>query len=227
MRHLEVVDRYRGAPHQAPPATGRDDDAPAWEFLRLGCLTYGGDDPARRHQARDLLAADPALPERSIHVAAAVGDLAAATALIAADPGAARRPGGPHGWEPLLYLTYSRVQGAPSEHDPVAVARLLLAHGADPNAGYLWEGLVPPFTALTGVFGGGEDDPNQPPHADAAALATVLLEAGADPNDGQTLYNRGFGPDDTHLRVLLRTASARVTAARGRSGSRGVSTRRA
>ncbi len=132
-----------------------------------------------------------------------MGDLADATALIAADPGAARRSGGPHGWEPLLYLTYSRVQGAPPEHDPVAVARLLLAHGADPNAGYLWEGLVPPFTALTGVFGGGEDDPNQPPHPAAEALATVLLEAGADPNDGQTLYNRGFGPDDLHLRVLF------------------------
>src|SRR5262249_61097312 len=118
------------------------------------------------------------LRRASVHVAGAVGDVAAATALLAADPAVARTVGGPHGWEPLLYLTYSRVQGAPPEHDAIAVARLLLADGADPNAGFLWEGLVPPFTALTGVFGGGEDTPNQPAHRDMAALATVLLEAG-------------------------------------------------
>src|SRR5262245_19524468 len=30
VRHLEVADRYRSAPHQTPPATGTDDDAVAW-----------------------------------------------------------------------------------------------------------------------------------------------------------------------------------------------------
>src|SRR5690349_20059521 len=84
VRHLEVADRYRGAPHQAPPANGSDDDAVAWDFLRLACLNYGDDDPARRDEARALLAARPALAAGSIHVAAAVGDVAAATALLAA-----------------------------------------------------------------------------------------------------------------------------------------------
>jgi len=203
VRHLEVADRYRGAPHEAPPATGSGDEAVAWEFLRLACLTYGGDDPARRDQARALLDGHPALAAGSIHVAAAIGDVAATTALLARDPAAARAPGGPHGWEPLLYLTYSRVQGDPPGHDAVGVARLLLAEGADPNAGYLWEGLVPPFTALTGAIGGGEDDPNQPPHRDMAPLLAVLLAAGADPNDGQALYNRSFTPDDTWLEILF------------------------
>jgi ankyrin repeat protein len=85
--------------------------------------------------------------------------------------------------------------------DPLAVARLLLDAGADPAAGVLWEGLVPPFTALTGAFGRGEGDP--PPHPDALALARLLLEAGADPNDAQTVYNTHWHPDDAWLELLL------------------------
>jgi ketosteroid isomerase-like protein len=72
----------------------------------------------------------------------------------------------------------------------VAVARLLLEDGADPNAGYLWEGLIPPFTALTGALGGGGDIPK---HGEELALARLLLQAGADANDGQALYNQGWG----------------------------------
>jgi hypothetical protein len=78
---------------------------------------------------------------------------------------------------------------------------VLLDHGADPNAGYLWEGLSPPFTALTGAFGNGEGDP--PPHPDCIALARLLLERGADPNDAQTLYNRHWDPDDQWLELLF------------------------
>ena len=78
--------------------------------------------------------------------------------------------GGPHGWEPLLYLTYSRVALGPGR-SAVGVARLLLEHGADPNAGYLWEGLVPPFTALTGALGGGGTIPEHPERARAGPSA--------------------------------------------------------
>jgi len=64
-------------------------------------------------------------------------------------------------------------------------------------------GNVPPFTALTGAFGEGEDGNNMPPHQHRDALARLLLEAGADPNDGQTLYNKHFNPNDEHLRLLF------------------------
>ena len=40
-------------------------------------------------------------------------------------------------------------------------------------------------------------------HPHGLALARVLLEAGADPNDAQTLYNRMFRPDDSHLELLF------------------------
>lgn len=35
------------------------------------------------------------------------------------------------------------------------------------------------------------------------ALARALLDAGADSNDGQALYNRQFGDDDSHLVLLF------------------------
>ena len=89
----------------------------------------------------------------------------------------------------------------PAGRSAVEVARLLLDHGADPNAGYLWEGLVPPFTALTGVFGHGEQ--GAPPHPEEAGLARLLLERGADANDDQTLYNRQWSRDDGWLELLF------------------------
>jgi hypothetical protein len=203
-RHLETVARYSRSPHKQP--VGGPLDGPtalADDFLRLACLTYGGDDLARHQRARDLLAAHPEIARASIHTMAAVGDVAAARALLVADPSPARREGGPHAWEPLLYLAYSRLDSTEGHNSTLEVARLLLRHGADPNAGYLWEGMTSPFTALTGAFGGGEDTVNQPPHQHAMDLARLLLEAGADPNDSQALYNRQFNPSNEHLELLF------------------------
>jgi ankyrin repeat protein len=200
-RHLAVVAEYSRSPHLAPvtPDAGGD---PGDRLLRLGCLLYGGDDLARHALARTVLTDHPELARASIWTAAAVGDVAATGTFLAADPSLVNQPGGPFGWEPLLYGAYSRIDSEVPGHNPLAVARLLLDHGADSNAGYLWEGNYP-FTALTGALGGGEDKGNQPPHRHALALARLLLEAGADPNDSQALYNRQFDPDDSHLRLLI------------------------
>jgi hypothetical protein len=135
-----------------------------------------------------------------IWAAAALADAPAVERMLAADRGLATRRGGPHGWRPLFYLLYSRVAGG----DAVATARVLLAAGADPNEGYLWHGLTPPFTLLTGAFGEGEQgSARQPRHRDSLELARLLLEAGADPNDGQALYNRMFTRDDDYLELLF------------------------
>jgi ankyrin repeat protein len=188
--HLELVERYARSPHEEPTGGPLDDERSIVdEFLRLACLTYGDDDPPRLRRAEALLEQHPWLERASIHTIAATGAVDVARELLASDPSQASLVGGPHRWEPLLYLTYSRAALAPG-HSAVAVARLLLDHGADANAGYLWEGLIPPFTALTGALSGGTTA-----HPEELALARVLLQAGADPNDGQALYNRGWGPD--------------------------------
>jgi len=196
--HLELVERYSRSPHHQATGAG---PSRADEFLCLACLNYGEDDPARWGRAAELLVANPQLRHANIYTAAAVGEIAAVKELLAADPGCTRRTGGPFAWEPLLYVTYSRLPVPAAGRSAVEVARLLLDHGADPNAGYLWEGPVPPFTALTGVFGHGEQ--GAPPHPEEAALARLLLERGANPNDDQTLYNRQWSRDDGWLELLF------------------------
>ena len=188
--HLELVADYARSPHQEPVGGPLADEAEIVdEFLRLVTLNYGDDDPDRLARAEALLFEHDWLATANVYTIAATGELDAARELLADDPAAASRVGGPYRWEPLLYLTYARLPLS-AGRSPLAVARLLLEHGADPNAGYLWEGLIPPFTALTGALGGGGTIPK---HPQELALARLLLEAGADANDGRALYNQGWG----------------------------------
>lgn len=202
-RHVTTIERYRRAPDElAEVASGRLAD----EFLMLACLRYGGDDePNRWQRAARLLAEHPEISRTSVYVAAAAADADALEALLREDPALASAEGGPYRWEPILYLAYARHDPSVSEDATVRSVRLLLDHGADPNAGYLWHGLIPAFTVLTGALGSGErsGEGDQPQHPHGLALARALLAAGADPNDGQALYNRQFGSDDSHLVLLL------------------------
>ncbi len=185
------------------PPQPADDPGPLVDvFIKLACLNYGAWHRSNPAKARRLLTEHPELAQASIYSAAAAGDVSATRAMIERDPEFVEAKGGPLRWEPLLYACYSRIDGTAPNRSTLEVARLLLAHGADPNAGFLWGGTYV-FTALTGAFGEGEDGINQPPHPHRDALARLLLDAGADPNDGQTLYNRHFREDDDHLKLLL------------------------
>ena len=183
------------------------------QFLDLACLTYGNDSTERIDGARRILAARPALAAADAQTAAASASVEALDRLLGEDPRRASAAGGPRKWPPLLYLCYSRVTEELPEADAVGAARLLLEHGADPNAHFMWDGTYR-FTALTGAMGEGEGGVvSQPPHAHARALATLLLDAGADPNDAQGLYNTMFRPDNGWLQLLLDrglTAAARI-----------------
>jgi hypothetical protein len=194
-QHLEMIERYRRSPDEVERAVGAAD-----EFLLYACLRHGGDDsPQRWERAARLLATHPGLVSTSIHVAAAAADEPAIRAHLAADPALATRLGGPYGWEPLLYLAFARHDAHLSEDATLGSARALLEHQADPNAGYLWHALYPPYTAVTGALGSHADDE----HPHGFALAELLLTAGANANDSQTLYNRQFGDDNRHLVLLF------------------------
>ena len=194
---------------------------PASLVAALACLTYTEhDEPARWARAVRLLADQPDLVGRDVAVAATAGDVDALTAHLAADPGASTRDVGPFRWPPLLYVVYSRTP----QRDAVGTARVLLDAGADPDSGYLWQGLPTPFTALTGVFGEGESGRGrQPRHPRWRELAELLLERGADPNDRQALYNRMFNRDDSHLELLLAHGLGHAASEvwTGRAGSAG------
>ena len=115
----------------------------------LGAAMWQGD----RVSAARVLAKWPEIATANIYAAAATGNRVEIERLLTADPAAATRKGGPLGWEPLLYLAYARFSKQPQGLD---AARLLLDHGADPNAGWIGPWGEPPFSVLTGVIGEGE-----------------------------------------------------------------------
>jgi ankyrin repeat protein len=196
-RHLEIIKArtWNFTEENADLASA------AARFLRLACLNFADDSPARRARAATLFAADPALPAASLAVAAACADVQAVRRHLAADPSAATRRAEPYGWSPLMYQAYARHDPSIGRAATLATARLLLDAGADPGDGRFFLGLPTPFTLLTGLFGGNTAD--LPEHPQAIPFAELLLAAGADPNDGQTLYNRMFGRADDHLEVLF------------------------
>jgi ankyrin repeat protein len=93
-------------------------------------------------------------------------------------------PGGPRGWAPLLYVCHSCFGSA-------ALARDLLARGADPNAFFVNEyGQMSALYGAAGVL----HDPE---------LTRVLLEAGANPDDGESLYHATEAESPDCVRLLL------------------------
>ena len=173
-------------------------------FVECACLAYDGKDDHRKvRKATHILEQMPGLASHSIYSAAAAADVVQVRRLLKERPGAAVEPGGPRGWVPLLYLTYSRVPERLPERDAVEVTRLLLGAGADPDSAVILEGPCR-FTAITGAIGEGENGLlRQPPHTRARELVELLLDRGANPNDFQGLYNSQFSPGNEWLELLL------------------------
>ena len=179
-----------------PPTSG---EGPSARFLELACLTYADDGPDRWAAAVDLLRDDPDLPRHDVHVAAATGDAEAALGGLLADPrlADARRPARPDpAHAPHLR---ARAAGRPVRRRATAARGRRRPRRGCP-ARRRGAALHRPDRVLRrGRAGPGP----QPRHPQGEALAGLLLDHGADPNDGQTLYDRMFGRDDGHLRVLL------------------------
>ncbi|MFY9558094.1 MAG: ankyrin repeat domain-containing protein [Blastocatellia bacterium] len=185
-------------------------------FLEYACadpiLNNGPAAHARRERAAlRILTRHPEIARDSIHTAVVCGDLEEVERILEKGPEAAMEPGGPQRrrhlpkreklWTPLLHLCYGRLPSAAAADNAVAIARLLLDHGADPND-YFEIGSHPcRHSALCGVAGEGEDD--APPHPHKVELARLLLERGAEPYDIQTLYNTHFHGDILWLMELV------------------------
>jgi ankyrin repeat protein len=183
-QHLAVIEEFLWDPPADPKA---ESSSLVDRFLRLACLNYGNWNLSMAGEARRMLAEHPELGSADLYTACTAG----VRAILSREPALLNKRGGALHWEPLLYCCYSRLNSTDPRHSTLEVARLLLERGADPNAGFLWRGLIPAYTALTGAFGEGEAGAHNPPHQYRDALVRLLLDAGADPNDGQALYNTG------------------------------------
>ena len=145
------------------------------DFLLAAC-------EGNQMEAQRALAANPAIIESDISVAAMLGEADVVEAMLKRDPALVTKRVGPKNWYPLLYVSFSRfhLEGRKRAAGIVRVAKLLLAYGADPNGFYPWDQnenvKLPALWAAT-------SEANNP------ALARVLLEAGANPNDSESVYH--------------------------------------
>lgn len=163
----------------------------------LGAACWDGDLRGRRdHRLQDraaqrLLAREPELAEADLFTAIVCGNLGAVEHFLEAQPEAVLERGGARGWTPLLTLCYTRFTHPATHRNALAIAKLLLDRGANPNDFYLAGDAA--YTALVGVAAEGEQDAPRQPYA--AQLFDLLLERGAEPFDIQVLYNTHFSGD--------------------------------
>ncbi len=158
------------------------------------------------HIADRMLKRDPNIPTATFCSAVACGNLKEVQRVLAEQPKAATEKGGPKGWEPLLYLAFSRVPLAAASDNAVAIARALLDRGADPDV--FFNAGDSAYTPLVGVVGEGEED--RPAHPQRDTLARLFLERGAKPYDQQVVYNLHFYGNVLWYLKLMHQASVRL-----------------
>lgn len=158
------------------------------------------------HIADRMLKHDPDIATDSFFSAVACGNLEEVERVLAERPQAATEKGGPKGWEPLLYLAFSRVPLATASDNAVAIATALLDQGADPNV--FFDAGDSAYTPLVGVVGEGEEE--RPPHPQRDALAKLFLDRGTKPYDQQVVYNIHFHGDVLWYLKLMHEASLRL-----------------
>jgi len=142
----------------------------------------------RAEETEALRARQPELARTSVHVAAALLDAEALEARLAADPGEATAAG-PRGVTPLALACSTRLG---TDAEAAAVARRLLAAGAEPNDGRSL------FAAL---------------EHERLALLEALLDGGGDPEAGDR--ERGQGLLHFAAEACWRPAAVERVLARG------------
>jgi ankyrin repeat protein len=187
----EELTRASLALHDAQSVIAREHGFPSWKALhaRVEELTLDREAAAaafveaatggRSDRAARLLARHPEIGNTDFHAALVLGRADVATRALAAAPHLATAAGGPRGWPPLLYVCHTSSAFCPADSADglVAVARTLLAAGADPNTRYPW----PHHGVHRPALWGAALVTRRP------SLVALLLEAGADPDDGVTL----------------------------------------
>ncbi len=184
----------------------RENGFPSWPRLKIAAETMGLDRAAKQQRLKvalyfgqsavveRLLADTPDLAAGQFGLLCALYDRASVAAMLAEDPGRAVTLYGPR--RPILHLAFSRhIQARPElEADMLAVAELLVTHGADVNDGYPHEpGSDHLLSALYGAIG----------HANNVVLGQWLLDRGANPNDNESLYHATELGHHDGLRMLL------------------------
>ena len=173
---------------------------PANAFIEVASVDlHGWHDSGTTDYAEMILARYPKVATANIYAAAVLGDEATVRDFITHDGSLATSKGGPHDWDALTYLCFSRYLRLDKSRSDAftATAQLLLGAGADANACW-WDTIDDPprrvpETAIYGAAG----------LAQHPGVTQLLLKHGADPNDEETSYHVAEGGDNTVLQILL------------------------
>ena len=149
----------------------------------------------RPDRAERLLELHPEIARANLQTALVLGDAVAVEARLARNEALATAEGGIRGWQPLHYLCYTSVgaRSAQRENGLVAIARRLIAAGADPNLRFPWRHHEVNRPVLWGAV----------MQVRSLPLADVLLGSGANPSDGVTVTLAASGGDLAALDLLL------------------------
>jgi ankyrin repeat protein len=178
---------------------------PIAAFIEVACVPRNADHGSGRlEHAERILARFPQVATANVFTAAILADEAAVRAFIAGDPKAATATGGPHGWDALTHLCFSRYLRLDRQRSEafVRTARALLDAGASARTG--WYEMI--------------DHPNPRPAFESAIdgaagiarhleLTRLLIEYGADPNDEETPYHVPEGYDNAVMKALLESGT--------------------
>jgi ankyrin repeat protein len=174
-------------------------------FIEAACVPLeSGHASGTLERADAILAAHPEMANRNVHTAAILGNAAAVRRFLELDPGNATAKGGPHGWDALTHLCFSKYLRLDESRSDgfLQAATALLDAGASANTGF-YETNHLPHPAWESALYGAAGIAHHP------ELTRLLLEREADPNDGEVVYHTPESDDNRALKILVE--SGRLT----------------
>jgi ankyrin repeat protein len=169
-------------------------------FIEAACIPLDGSDhvSGTLERARTILSEQPSVATATIYAAATLGNDSAVRQFLQIEPAAATRKGGPHGWDALTYLCFSRFLRLDRDRSEgfVASATMLLDAGADPDTGFFSTGRLPEPEFESALYGAAGV-------AHHAKLTQLLIDRGADPNDGETEYHAPEWFDNRPMEIIV------------------------
>jgi ankyrin repeat protein len=148
--------------------------------------------------ANKILASHPQIATANIHIAAILGHDREVRRFIELDARNATAKGGPHHWDALTHLSFSKYLRLDPARSAgfVSAAQALLDAGASPNTGFYSDAHLPTPTFESVIYGAAGVAHNP-------ELTRLLLERGADPNDDESPYHSPEWFDNRAMEVLV------------------------
>jgi len=176
---------------------------PVAAFIEVACVPrHDGHSTGTLEHAQLILDRYPHVSTANIHTAAILADEPTVRAFLSRDPAFATQKGGPHGWDALTHLCFSRYLRLDEQRSEafLRTAQTLIAAGATAATGWyeMIDHPTPRPTFESAIYGAAAI-------ARHPGLTQLLLDNGADPNDEETPYHVPETHDNTVLKLMLET----------------------